>query len=217
VPDVVKALMFPVPLDCANFPALDDGRILKLPWMLTSPPASGFSQTAPSTDIPIMSAVVPVSDVMLNIPSPTQQNPPKSGVLLQSSRLTVTLAFQLAFPMREAVSVPENLRQLHDPCDASHDCCAQVPIAELSSVPVPIMVNVWSVDEGLAVAVGVVPMMLVAVTVAVVDGVTSGNIPFPHPEFGSSNAAKAAVDNIGRRNRAIRRTTLWVTSTGIRS
>ena len=214
--DAEKEFMLPVPVDLANLPALEDGRILKLPWMLRSFEAFGFWHTGPSIDIPIMFGGLPVIDTMLNAPSPTQQKPPGSGVFLQSSRLTVTLAFQFALPIRVASIEPENLRQLHEPCEDLQDPPEQVPITELVSVPVPFSVNDRIFDPGLGVEVGVEELELeavlvpvaVRVTVAVVEGSISGKNPLPHPESGSRSAPNASIVKTGGSNRVMRLTEL---------
>jgi hypothetical protein len=125
-------------------------------------------------------------------------------VFLQSSRLTVMPALQFDFPMKLPSRVPEKVRQVHDPCEDAQPIPEQVPKAAFSSVPVPVMLNGSTVEPAVAVALGdAVTMVLVGMVVAVVVGVTSGKMPWPHPEFGITRNPKANTNNSAGRKRAI--------------
>ena len=193
-----------MPVESANFPPLEEGKILKFPARLRSSEASGFSQIAPVIDIPIMSAAV-VLDVMVKVPSPTQQKPGAVPVFRQSSRLTVMPASQFDSPIVVASSVPEKVRQVHNPWEEAQPIPEQVPKLAFVSVPVPIMLNATTDEAAVAVAVGEdeLVMVLVGTVVAVVVGVTSGKMPFPHPELGISSSPKLSINTNPGRRRAL--------------
>jgi hypothetical protein len=194
----MNALNRPVPVDWANIPPLDDGRILKLVWMLTSPEVAGSTQTPPVTDMPRVFVVDPACADAVSTPSPTQQNPEGVPVLLQSSRLTVIAAVQLEAPIAVAVRVPANVRHWQSPLELEHDWPEHVPLLLVASLPLPDKVNATIPLPGDAVLVGVdavlvgVEAVLVGVD-AVLVGVDAVAVGEPLVAVGEMRGVMVAV------------------------